>query len=159
MKAAVSILVVALVLVVSTGARAETHKRVVGATEMIFIVPAKLDFKARVDTGAKTSSIHAEKIDVDASGDPRGKPISFYLVTREGRSEKIETRVHSVVKVKTSEGSEYRYVVPLLMRWKDSEKTVHVTLNDRASMEYRLLLGRNWLRGDFIVDVDKNNED
>lgn len=80
-------------------------------------------------------------------------------MTKDGKSRKIETRVASVVKVKTSEHSEYRYVVPLLMKWKDSEKIVLVTLNDRKNMKYRLLLGRNWLHGDFIVDVDINNED
>jgi hypothetical protein len=80
-------------------------------------------------------------------------------VTKEGLSKKVETRVISVVKVKTSEQTEYRFVVPLHIQWNDSEKIVPVTLNDRSSMEYRLLLGRNWLSGDFIVDVDKNNED
>jgi hypothetical protein len=149
----------AVFLFVSINVHADSHKQIVGATEVVFIEEANLPFKARVDTGAKTSSIHAENIEVDLSGDPRGKPISFYLVTKEGLSRKIETRVSSVVKVRTSEMVEQRYVVPLLMKWKDSKKTVLVTLNDRTRMGYRLLLGRNWLHGDFIVDVDKNNDD
>ena len=149
----------AVVLFVSINVQADSRKQVVGATEVVLIEEANLSFKARVDTGAKTSSIHAENIKIDLSGDPRGKSISFYLVTKEGLSRKIETRVSSVVKVRTSEMSEHRYVVPLLMKWNDSRKTVLVTLNDRTKMEYRLLLGRNWLHGDFIVDVDKNNED
>ena len=139
--------------------RAELQKQIVGATEVVFVKEANMSFKARVDTGAKTSSIHAENIEFDSSGDPGGKPISFYLVTKEGQSKKIETRVISVVKVRTSAQSEHRFVVPLHIKWNDSEKIVSVTLNDRRSMEYRILLGRNWLRGDFIVDVDKNNED
>ena len=149
----------AVVLFVSINVQADSRKQVVGATEVVLIEEANLSFKARVDTGAKTSSIHAENIKIDLSGDPRGKSISFYLVTKEGLSRKIETRVSSVVKVRTSEMSEHRYVVPLLMKWNDSRKTVLATLNDRTKMEYRLLLGRNWLHGDFIVDVDKNNED
>ena len=39
------------------------------------------------------------------------------------------------------------------MQWKDFRKEVLVTLNDRTDMEYPLLLGRNFLRGDFLVDV------
>lgn len=149
----------AFLLLVSTDSVADSIKKIVGATEVIIIEEANLSFKARVDTGAKTSSIHAENIEVDLLGDPRGKHISFDLVTKEGLSRKIETRVSSVVKIRTSETTEYRYVVPLLLRWNDSEKTVPVTLNDRTQMEYRLLLGRNWLLGDFMVDVDRNNED
>lgn len=149
----------AIVLLVSVKVDADSSKQIVGATEVVFVEDADLSFKARVDTGAKTSSIHAENIEVDISGDPRGKPISFDLVTKEGLSRKIETRVSSVIKVRTSETAEHRYVVPLLMKWNDSKKSILVTLNDRTKMEYRLLLGRNWLHGDFIVDVDKNNED
>jgi hypothetical protein len=159
MKLAFSPILLTVLLLVSMYVQADSHKQIVGATEVIFIEEANLCFKARVDTGANTSSIHAENIEVDSSGDPRGKPISFYLVTNEGQSRKVETRVTSVVKVKTSEQSEYRYVVPLLMRWNGKGKIVLVTLNDRRDMKYRLLLGRNWLHGDFIVDVDKNDED
>lgn len=138
---------------------AQSKKQIVGATEVVLLTDANLRFVARVDTGAKTSSVHAENIEVDPSGDPRGKPISFHLVTREGQSIKVETRVISVVRVKNSEQSERRYVVPLLVKWNDSERTVSVTLNDRKSMDFRLLLGRNWLHGHYIVDVDKNHED
>ena len=159
MKPVLSPVLLAVLIAVPFYVQAESHKQIVGATEVIFIENANLSFQARVDTGAKTSSIHAERIEVDLSGNPRGKSISFYVVTKGGQSRKIESRVSTVVKVKTSGQSEHRYVIPLIMKWNDSKKTVLVTLNDRSSMEYRLLLGRNWLRGDFIVDVEKNNED
>ncbi|MFT5392887.1 MAG: hypothetical protein ACI8PT_003085 [Gammaproteobacteria bacterium] len=159
MKWAWSSPLLAVLLLVSVTLQADSHKRVVGAIERVFIEEANLSFVARVDTGAKTSSIHAEKIEVDSPGDPRGKPASFYLVTTQGHSRRIEIRVTSVVRVKTSERSEHRYVVLLRMKWNDSKKTVLVSLNDRSSMNYRLLLGRNWLRGDFIVDFDKNSQD
>ena len=159
MKISLSPFHLAVVLFVSINVHADSHKQIVGATEIVFIEEANISFMARVDTGAKTSSIHAENIEVDLSGDPRGKPISFYLVTKEGLPIKVETRVVSIIKVRTSEMAERRYVVPLLIKWNGSKKTVLVTLNDRKQMEYRLLLGRNWLHGDFIVDVDKNNKD
>lgn len=159
MRITCSSFLLATVLLVSINVHADTHKQIIGATEVIQVEEDELSFKARVDTGAKTSSIHAEDIEVDLSGDPRGKPIAFYLVNKEGQSIKVETQVASVVKIRNSELSEHRYVVPLLMKWNHSRKTVLVTLNDRKKMKYRLLLGRNWLHGDFIVDVDKNNED
>ena len=148
-----------VLLLACTTLQADPHKQIVGATEVISIAEAEMDFKARVDTGARTSSVHAEAIMVDTSDNPQGQPISFLLVNKSGQSRKIETRVASVVNVKTSEGSEIRYKVPLTLIWNDSSKTVLLTLNDRKAMRYRLLLGRNWLHGDFIVDVDKNNKE
>ncbi|HEY9052869.1 MAG TPA: RimK/LysX family protein, partial [Gammaproteobacteria bacterium] len=61
--------------------------------------------------------------------------------------------------VKTSEGKELRYKVPLTIKWKSTRKTVLVTLNDRRSMSYPFLLGRNWLQNDFLVDVELNGDD
>jgi hypothetical protein len=157
----ISYLIILLTVVFSVffNVQADSHKQVVGATEVIQVDEASLSFKARVDTGAKTSSIHAEKIVVDSSASPRGKPITFYLVNKKGQSRKVETLIDSVIKVSTSEGSEHRYKVPLTIKSNYSRKTVLVTLNDRNRMQYGLLLGRNWLRGDFIVDVDRNNDE
>lgn len=158
MRIAASLLSIVALLIMPISA-AENHKQVVGATEMIEIQPAGLDFKARIDTGAKTSSIHAENIEIDLSGDPQGKPIAFELINKQGQSQWVDTHVARLISVKTSEGSEIRYAVPLTVNWKNSSKTVLVTLNDRKHMQYGLLLGRNWLQDDFVVDISLNNDD
>ena len=138
---------------------ADTQKIVVGATEQVFIGEKNLRLKARIDTGAKTSSVHAENIVINRSNNPEGQSISFDLVNKQGQRERIGTTVDSQVTVKTSEGTEQRYKVWLRVKWRNSSKNILVTLNDRTQMTYALLLGRNWLQGDFIVDVDKNNMD
>jgi hypothetical protein len=153
------IILLAAVVPVFISAQADSHKKIVGATELIQIEEANLNFKARVDTGAETSSIHAEKIVVDSSANPEGKPITFYLINKNGQSRKIETLIDSVITVNTSEGSERRYKVPLTLITNYSRKSILVTLNDRNRMKYGLLLGRNWLQGDFLVDVDRNRDD
>ena len=113
-----------------------------------------------MDTGAETCSVHAVDINVDSSEeDPKGIPISFRIVNKNGQSRQINTRVASSVTVKTAEGKERRYTVPLTVKWHDSEKKILFTLNDRLTMAYHILLGRNWLRGSFLVDVEKNNDD
>ena len=95
----------------------------------------------------------------DIPRDPRGKPIAFKVVNEQGQSQRIEAQVARQILTKTSEGSERRYAVPLTITWNNASKTVLVTLNDRSQMRHRLLLGRNWLRGDYIVDVEINDED
>ena len=57
------------------------------------------------------------------------------------------------VVVRTSERDDKRYKVKLRLRWEDVEKKVVATLNDRQKMKYPMLLGRNFLRDDFLVNV------
>ena len=105
---------------------------------------------------AKWSSINATDIVVNNDiSDPKGQPISFRVLSRSAKSQPIQTQIHSVIKIRTSEGSDRRYMVPLTLKWQGITKKVLVNLNDRSRMSYKLLLGRNWLSGDFIVDVDK----
>jgi hypothetical protein len=160
MRKAFSIVLFTYVLTGCAFFQPQHPKQIIGATEVVEIVGANLSFKARVDTGAKTCSLHAEDINVDASaGNPEGKPISFRIVNKHGQSRQINTRIASAVIVKTAEGKEQRYTVPLTVKWHDSEKTILFTLNDRLTMEYPIVLGRNWLRGSFLVDVEKNSDD
>lgn len=144
---------------VSHAQAAEDAKYIVGATESVMIEEAGLSFNARVDTGAKTSSIHAENIVLDDTEQPIGKAITFTLINKQGQSTQIQSIVDSVASVKTSEGKETRYNVILTITWKKISKRMLVNLNDRSNMKYGLLLGRNWLRNDFVVDVDRNNAD
>jgi hypothetical protein len=155
----VCLLLLAYIFWPGSSAAADAHKQVVGAVEDVVIEALDLHYRARIDTGAQTSSIHAEDIEIDPQGDAVDKPITFRLVDERGESRRVETRVARVLTVRTAEGSERRYAVPLTVRWRDTSKSVLFTLNDRSHMHYRLLLGRNWLHGDFVVDVDINADD
>lgn len=130
----------------------------IGATEIVSEVSTGLWLPARVDTGATSCSIHFETMKIaDWAETPRdniGKRIRF-LVRYRSESAWIESIVADYVKVRTSDGVERRFKVPLTLRCRELEKTVLVTLNNRQAMEYPLLLGRNFLRGDFLVDVER----
>jgi hypothetical protein len=138
-------------------------ERVLGATEIVHVPAADLDFLAIVDTGAFRTSIHALDIRIpDAETRMRdnvGKPIEFLLVNERGRGRRVRSTVADVLPVRTSHGTEWRYVVPLRLRWRDVEKEVLVNLRDRTPMTYKLLLGRDFLKGDFVVDVSRNAVD
>ncbi|GAA4885871.1 ATP-dependent zinc protease family protein [Ferrimonas pelagia] len=138
---------------------AATEKGVVGPVERLYVVEAGLTMAARIDTGASKTSIHAEQMEVVggelADWDANiGKALRFVTRNGAGKPAKIEATIAEVTHIRNSQGSEDRYVVWLTIGPKGNEKRVLVTLKDRAPMSYKLLIGRNWLAGDYLVDVD-----
>jgi hypothetical protein len=135
----------------------ETPFRLIGATATVTESSSGLPFMARVDTGATTCSIHCEAMEIeDASDDAKeniGKPIRFLVKNKKGQAKWLTAIVADYGIVRTSEQADWRYKVQLELRWQDIEKTVLVTLNDRAHMKYPVLIGRNFLRNDFLVNV------
>jgi hypothetical protein len=138
-------------------------KHIIGPTAILTEVTTGFSFPARVDTGAHSCSVHVEKIEIEGESDSRldnvGKPIRFLLKGADGETEWVESKIATAVRVKSpslKRGKfDRRYKVPITLEWNGFKKKVLVTLNDRTSMEYPLLIGRNFLRGDFLVDVDK----
>ncbi len=139
------------------------EKRVIGATTTVLEKQSGLLFRARVDTGSKSCSLHVEEMVIEDEAekwvDNIGKVVRFKVKNRSEETHWLSGRIAGYVIIKTSDTRERRYKVPLKLRWKGIEKKVLVTLNNRNGMEYPLLLGRNFLREDFLVDVDINNDD
>jgi hypothetical protein len=142
---------------------AEPVIRLIGATALVTEVSTGVPLPARVDTGATCCSIHCEELEIkDADPDPKvniGKPIRFLIQHGDkGKGEWVEAKIIDHVRVRTSEREDERYKVRLKLRFEDVEKKVLVTLNDREQMKYPLLLGRNFLRDDFLVNVSLKGE-
>ncbi len=133
-------------------------KHVIGATATVEEVRSDLLFKARVDTGATTSSLHIEEYIIEDEAermeDNVGKKIRFRMKNQDGESEWLKSRIAEVSLIQTSVDAEHRYKVLLTLQLYEVKKKVLVTLKDRSHMKYPMLLGRNFLRGDFIVDVE-----
>ena len=134
-------------------------KQVIGQTAIIEEVSSGAKFLARVDTGAESCSLDAKKVIVE-DVDPVmrkniGKPVKFSVLSLDDKELWIDAKVHSTVIVKTSEEQERRYKVWLTFNCSGTQKRVLVTLNDRSDMEYRFLMGRNFLNDSFLVDVSQ----
>lgn len=131
--------------------------RVIGATTIVTEVSTGMPLPARVDTGATSCSIHCAAIEIrDANVDPQhniGKPVRFLVKHGKAEGKWVESKIVDHVKVRTAEREDQRYKVRLQLRWEDMEKVVLATLNDRQNMKYPMLLGRNFLRDDFVVNV------
>lgn len=140
----------------------QVEKKMIGPTAVVEEAESDLVFPARVDTGATTSSIHVEACEVKNEADEMeenvGKKIRFKIKNTRGESEWLERRIAEISTIKTSERQETRYKVPITLNYKDVKKRVLVSLNDRSHMKFPVLLGRNFLQGDFVVDVDLGSQ-
>jgi hypothetical protein len=132
----------------------------IGATTRVTEVTTGLALPARVDTGATSCSIHCEKYVIKgAAADPQaniGKRVRLLISNKEGKAKWVEAKIADRVTVHTPERDDERYKVRLRLRWNDVEKKVLVTLNDRENMKYPVLLGRNFLSNDFLVNVSED---
>lgn len=133
------------------------QKRVVGWNEYVeFPEWGVKRLGAKVDTGAKTSALHVDEIKLL----PRGR-IGFLVVvhrTKRDRRIPVKAKIARRARVKSSNGHfESRYFVKTLMRLGAVEKEIELSLVDRGNMIHRMLLGREALRGDFVVDVGRRH--
>lgn len=126
---------------------------IVGAVEWATVEPGNIRMEARIDTGAESTSVHAEDIQLLEKDGKRW--VHFSLLNPE-TDEKVpvELRLRKKVKVKQSDSEKQtRYVVEMHITLGKIRSLVEVTLSDRDHMEYPLLIGRNMLVDTMIVDV------
>ncbi len=110
--------------------------------------------KARVDSGARTSSLHAFNIQPFRR---EGQPwVGFEVHPLQNDRRTVIRCERPVVDrrtVKSSSGvSERRYVISTEMALGESVFEIEVTLANRDSMGYRMLLGREAMKGRMLVD-------
>jgi len=106
--------------------------------------------KAKIDTGARTSSLHA--FDVEDSG----STVTFWVHPWQESVEdaaRIELPVHDRRVVRSSSGHEEERIVVLMpVRLVGRTIDAELTLTNRDSMGFRMLIGREALRQGFVVD-------
>jgi hypothetical protein len=111
--------------------------------------------KAKVDTGALTSALHAE--DLRHERTPEGiEVVRFVLLPHQtGEEDAIEVTAPlvDVREVRSSSGeAEERPTVRTRLQLGDVDVAFDVTLTTRDRMGFRMLLGRRALRRRFLVD-------
>ena len=138
---------------------ASSPQKVIGATATIHVEEAGFDYLARIDTGARTTSIHALNLQIEKASNEKadnvGKSLTFDLFNKQGQAQTLTVEIADVVKVRNAQGVEYRYQVPLTLLWEGEKRKVLVNLRDRSAMTYALLIGRDFLSGT-LVDVDRD---
>lgn len=131
-------------------------KKIIGKAEKVAFpeLGVKVAY-ARIDTGAKTSAIWVSQVrETDAGLEVvffgkdstlfTGKPVMF--------------TTYSETVVASSNGAvERRYKIRLLLDISGKRIRAWFTLADRSAQVYPILVGRNVLRGRFVVDVSLGN--
>lgn len=135
-------------------------KKLVGWREWISLPQIGiLAMQCKVDTGAKTSALHAFKVD---SFEREGEIwVSFSVHLDETDLSKIqvcEAKVIDKRSVTDSGGNvSQRFFIETLLKIGESHYPIQVSLTDRDTMKFNMLLGRTALRkGHFIVDPSKS---
>ncbi|MGQ4879859.1 ATP-dependent zinc protease [Billgrantia sp. LNSP4103-1] len=133
-------------------------KEMVGRSEWIGLPEVGTYLRARVDSGANTSSLSATEITrFERDGEDW---VRFKLglneddvVVENVRGEWIERPVERRVRILQAAGSESRPVVSMLMTLGPIREQVEFTLNDRSHLNYPVLLGRRFLMDIAVIDV------
>ena len=127
-------------------------KKLLGRAEKIDLPEQGMSgVPARIDTGAKTSSIWATAIQ------ERDGVLRYMLFSKDSpyfTGALLVTSDYEKIVVACSIGAvQERYKVKLLIKLKGRKVRARFTLADRSQQAYPVLMGRNVLRGKFVVDV------
>lgn len=114
--------------------------------------------KARVDSGAKTSALHAVNIVPFEKNGEKWLKFDVNPLQNNGKTIKhCEAKMIDKRIVKSSSGTrESRYVIQTTLALGGNHWEVELTLTNRDSMGYRMLLGREAMSGRVLVDPEQH---
>lgn len=165
-RLALHLLIATLLSSLSLGARAATdddddkprQRSILGWVEFVEIQPWGLLTKAKLDTGAKTSSMHAEDIEeFERDGDEWARFVFEYTECKDCKTKRatIEAPITRHVLIKRHKRKTQRRAVVELKLCIDNQ--IHATefsLIDRSRFIYPVLLGRRLLKEAALVDAN-----
>lgn len=112
------------------------------------------EIKAKIDTGARTSCIHAINIEeYEEDGEKWVKFIAQPLQDDEQTQIVCKAKVKKLKHVTSSSGQkELRYFIETTLHAGAHSWPIELTLTNRATMKFRMLLGRTAMENRIVVD-------
>lgn len=110
--------------------------------------------KAKIDTGARSSALHVESLEPYQI---KGENWLMFTVQPLQKQADLLIECHAPVKdrrVVTNSGGhkQKRYVIETQLRFGQQLITAEITLTNRDTMRFRMLLGRTAMNGHFLID-------
>jgi Uncharacterized protein conserved in archaea len=127
------------------------EKKLIGWVEKVRIYPSEMVFNAKIDTGARNSSINAQNI-IEFERDDQTW-VRFDVINKDKVRMTLELPLVREAKIKRHFGkSQQRHVVVMGVCLGPVYKQTEVTLIDREGFLYGMLIGRSFLKNRFIVN-------
>jgi hypothetical protein len=136
-----------LSLLVLGTANAE-EKITLGAVEDVILLPWGVRLPARIDTGAAKSSLDARELVIQDG-------MAEFKLPQEFGGVQLRLPIIEWEHVRSPDGRQQRPVVELELCIGSKRIRSKVNLTDRSMVKYPLILGRNFLRKNFVVDVKR----
>jgi hypothetical protein len=142
--------VITVLFFLAAGKGNAEEKITIGEVEEVILLPWRVKLPARIDTGAATSSLDARDLKV------KNNMAEFKLPKKYGGLS-LRLPVIGWQDVRSADFKEKRPVVEIKLCM--GPKLIHtqVTLNDRSTVRYPLIIGRNVLKDNFVVDCVQSN--
>ncbi|KOO02503.1 ATP-dependent zinc protease family protein [Vibrio nereis] len=131
------------------------EKLIVGWREMLSLPNLGIDkIKAKIDTGARTSCLHAFKVESFHKGDTLWVRFWIHPIQHNSEVEVVcEAKVMDERTVRDSGGhEESRYVIESEVNIGGQQWPIEITLTNRENMAFRMLLGRTAMNNRIVVD-------
>ena len=144
--------------IISNSSAKEPAKVITGWVEKIRLKDHDFEIKAKLDTGARTSSMNAKNIKSFKKNDQRW--VQFTLVLMDNKDNMHEIQVEKPrsrrTKIKNHDGEhDKRHVVNFEICFNGKTYTTEFTLADRSEYIYDVLLGRQFLKNIVVIDPSK----
>ncbi len=134
-----------------TPAAAANELPAIGWIEPVQIENAGLTIDAKIDTGADYSSLDARNLRTFRRGGEEW--VSFQTIGRDGKRVSLERSVYRYTTIRRAGGTEQKRATVLLgLCLGFVYRVVQVNLVDRRTLEYRMLIGRDFLQGRYLID-------
>ena len=134
------------------------YQIIIGRAEEVDIMGCALGVPSRIDTGAFRSSIHATDVkEVTIGGE---KHLQFSILGHKCApiARKMVVPKYEIVNVRSSNGEMAdRYAVTLKVKIGPKVFNTSFSLADRSQNVFPILVGREALKGRFIVDPNKTS--
>ncbi|MFC3880219.1 ATP-dependent zinc protease [Algoriphagus namhaensis] len=114
---------------------------------------------AKIDTGAYTSTLHAEDVRVEMENDKevlKFVPFKSSDKTYTGKTQKAENFRKKIVKNSFGDDEE-RFLITIRVMIAGEVFDTEFTLSNRSKMRNSILLGRQTIRGKYLIDVERVN--
>ena len=134
-------------------------KKVIGWREFVTFPQLKIDrVKAKIDTGARSSALHAFNIREITQDGKRLIHFQVHPLQRDSQTTiTAEAELLEYRKIRNSGGiAQLRPVIKTNIELSKQIWSIELSLTDRDVMGFRMLLGRQAVRDKFLIDPGKS---